>query len=79
VIPPHKDEGKYFYDRENNHRRIPKGIFPFPNHKREIIQPNANKFASFLVDKEGNDPFTLFEKEPYKVMVLNELKKSEKL
>lgn len=41
--------------------------------------PSANNFANSLINHAGNDQFTLFEKEPYKLMVLNELKKSETL
>lgn len=36
-------------------------------------------FANSLINHKGNDEFTLFEKDPYKMMVINELKKSEKL
>lgn len=41
--------------------------------------PKQNDFVTHLVNHPGNDEFTLFEKEPYKMMVVNELKKSEKM
>ena len=37
VMPRKEGETKYFYDRANNHRIVPQGIFPLPNHKREVL------------------------------------------
>jgi len=41
--------------------------------------PAANSAASDLMRNPKHDSFVLFEKEPYKMMIINELKKSEKL
>jgi hypothetical protein len=80
VIPPHKDQTKFFFDQDNYHRRIPNGIFPNPNQKRHIMQPQAQAFALDIAKSQGqHDHLVLFEKEPYKMMVLTELKKSETL
>lgn len=43
------------------------------------MQPSANNFAASLLKHQGNDEITLFAKEPFKMMVLNEIKKSERL
>jgi len=34
VIPPNKDNNKFFHDRSQNQRRVPLGIFPNPLKKR---------------------------------------------
>jgi hypothetical protein len=39
VVPRKEGETKYFYDRANNQRLVPEGIFPNPNFKREILNP----------------------------------------
>jgi len=39
VVPRKDNDFKYFYDRANNQRIVPQGIFPNPNHKRVILQP----------------------------------------
>lgn len=49
------------------------GVFPFPNYKRELMLPAVNNFTSFLANHPGNDEKALFEKEPFKMMVLKEL------
>lgn len=41
--------------------------------------PSVNTFNNSLINHTGNDEFTLFEKEPFKMMVMNELKKAETL
>ena len=42
VVPRQDDEFKYFYDRENNHRIVPQGIFPPPTHKRVILSSGVD-------------------------------------
>jgi hypothetical protein len=39
--------------------------------------PAANNAVSELLSSKNHDDFVLFEKEPYKMMVINELKKAE--
>jgi hypothetical protein len=41
--------------------------------------PSANVAATDLLRNKLHDEYVLFEKEPYKMMVINELKKSETL
>jgi hypothetical protein len=41
--------------------------------------PSANTAEVDLLRSKNNDELVLFEKEPYKMMVLNEIKKSETL
>jgi hypothetical protein len=43
------------------------------------MMPAANNAALDLLRNPNHDSFVLFEKEPYKMMVINELKKAEKL
>lgn len=41
---PQEAEGaqKYFFDKDHHHRRIPQGVFPYPNHKRQLMLPATN-------------------------------------
>jgi hypothetical protein len=41
--------------------------------------PAANNSVTGLLSSKNHDDFVLFEKEPYKMMVINELKKAETL
>ena len=50
VIPNKKQEVKLFFDLDNFKRRIPQGVFPFPNFKRELLLPPTQNFASFLAN-----------------------------
>jgi len=79
VIPPNKDAPKYFFNQQ--YRRIPQGIFPMPNFKRTLMLPATNLYAleSHIKTRALNDEFVQFEKEPFKMMVVNELKKAETL
>lgn len=74
VAPRKEGEFKYYYDRGTRQRIVPQGIFPPPNHKRVVLDPAVNKYASELLErtKDGNDALHLFEKDPYKMMVLKE-------
>lgn len=76
VIPRKQGDFKYFYDRCNNQRITPQGIFPPPNKKREILMPQAQEFVEVT---KGSDELNVFEKDPYQLMVSKELKRSEKL
>jgi len=77
VVPPPKNSPVFFYQKANFMRRIPQGIFPHPNAKREILQPKNNKFLQTLIDQGNHDDFLRMEKEPMKMMVIQELKKQE--
>tara|TARA_B110001450_G_C17656324_1_gene495405 strand:+ start:1752 stop:2237 length:486 start_codon:yes stop_codon:yes gene_type:complete len=74
VMPRKEGETKYFYDRANHHRIVPQGIFPLPNHKREVLQAPIDTFAKQLNDgtQKGNDSLNEYEKNPYQTMVLKE-------
>jgi hypothetical protein len=76
VVPRKQGEFKYFYDRCNNQRITPQGIFPTPNHKREILMPQANDMSSVA---KGTDELHLFEKDPYSMMVSKEVARSQKM
>lgn len=81
VIPQQSDSApKYFFDKDNYQRRIPTGVFPNPMQKRHIMQPHAPQLGLDVGMKSGvHDELVLFEKEPYKMMVLKELQKAETL
>jgi hypothetical protein len=80
TIPSEKEDAqKYFFDRDLKNRRIPQGVFPYPNHKRQLMMPATNKAVTELLSSKNHDEFVLFEKEPHKMMVINELKKAETL
>jgi len=49
---------------------VPQCIVPNPNHKREIMQPEYSEFNKTLSTK--NDLLNQFEKEPFKMMLLEE-------
>ena len=74
-IPRKEGSFKFFYDRGSGKRVVPQGIFPLPNHKRVVLQPNIHDFTKALTEETeaGNDSLNMFEKEPYKMMVLKEL------
>ena len=56
---------KLNFDFVEKNRRVPKGIFPLPNIKREIlISPGTAK-----PDLSHNDRFTKFEADPHKFML----------
>mmetsp|Transcript_26606 Transcript_26606/g.19943 ORF Transcript_26606/g.19943 Transcript_26606/m.19943 type:complete len:123 (+) Transcript_26606:356-724(+) len=77
VIPPEHAKSKHFLDRANHWRRIPKGIFPHPTKKRELFWPEAHAFSNFLNRSSQYDSMVMFENEPMKLMVYNELKSSK--
>lgn len=79
VVPQSKDAEKYFFDKDAHCRRIPQGVFPFPNHKRQLMLPTANQSVVDALKNPNHDEYVLYEKEPFKMMVINELKKSETL
>ena len=78
VVPRKEGDFKYFYDRTNHQRIVPQGIFPPPNHKRVMLTPQMYKFSKELSDSTsaGTDSINQFEKDPFKMMVLKEQKKS---
>ena len=82
VLPPstsHSAGNKFFFDKDAFNRRVPQGVFPYPNHKRQLMIPSTNNALTEALRNKHHDEFVLFEKEPYKMMVINELKKTEKL
>ncbi|CDW84758.1 UNKNOWN [Stylonychia lemnae] len=77
-IPLHKDQHKFFFEKDYHHRRIPQGVFPHPNHKRQVLKPHAQVYELELARQKGqNDEMVLFEKEPFKMMILKEFQKIE--
>ena len=78
-VPVSEDADKFFFNREHHNRRIPQGVFPYPNHKRQLMLPSANQTLSKEFLHRHHDEYVMFEKEPYKMMVINELKKAETL
>jgi len=80
VVPTSSQDGnKFFFDKDHHNRRIPQGVFPYPNHKRQLMLPSTNNSVTELLQGKHNDDYVLFEKEPYKMMVITELKKAETL
>lgn len=79
--PPSPEQNKFFYDKEHHNRRIPMGVFPYPTHKRLLMLPTANQTLNQLIlsQSKHNDEYVMFEKEPYKMMVVKELKKGEEM
>lgn len=75
------EHNKFFFDKDNHCRRVPQGVFPYPNHKRQIMLPAANLTLNDFLrpGSENHDELVQFEKEPFKMMVLAELKKAESL
>lgn len=71
------DQPKYFYDQDQHHRRIPQGVFPYPTHKRQLMLPSANHTVVEALRNPHHDELVRFEKEPYKMMVINELQKTQ--
>jgi hypothetical protein len=81
VVPPPatSDSNKFFFDKDLNNRRVPQGVFPYPNHKRQLMIPATNNSLTDLLKNKNHDEYVQFEKEPFKMMVINELKKAETL
>jgi hypothetical protein len=81
VVPPQttSDADKFFFDKDQNNRRVPQGVFPYPNHKRQLMLPATNNSLTELLRNKNHDEYVQFEKEPFKMMVINELKKAETL
>ena len=80
TVPLEAEDGqKFFFNKDHHNRRIPQGIFPYPNQKRQLMLPAANNSVTELLSSKNHDDFVLFEKEPFKMMVINELKKAETL
>lgn len=36
------EQDKFFHDKDHLSRRIPQGVFPYPNQKRQLMLPSAN-------------------------------------
>lgn len=81
VLPPttQAEDNKFFFDKDSFNRRIPQGVFPYPNHKRQLMVPATNNSLNEALRNKNHDEYVLFEKEPFKMMVINELKKGETL
>jgi len=81
-IPHNTDEAKFHFDPVNHKRRIPRGIFPFPNHKRPILEKSAVTGQALITDKDianKNDRFVKFERDPLKYMIDAEFAKQKEL
>jgi len=75
VLPRPQGETKFYFDKQNNKRIIPQGIFPPPHGKRVIHHPSVTEqFDSHT--EMGADAINKFEKQPYKSMVAKELERS---
>jgi len=62
---PHKEQFKYYYDLDSKNRQVPQGIFPMPNHKRDVIKPASAEYEKELILHQGrNDSYAEFEKNP---------------
>ena len=80
-VPRKDNDYKYFYDRANNQRIVPQGIFPNPNHKRVILQPQISNTTKEINDQAqaGYDTLNQFERDPLKMLVHKELQRSADL
>ena len=61
---PHADKSKpkLYFDSADHKRRVPKGIFPFSTHKRQVLeQPNLLEQSSMSANSL-NDEFVKFER-----------------
>ena len=65
-------------DPADHNRKVPKGIFPLPNQKREILRSPGSK-ASESVRLNHTDRFTNFEADPHRYMLEKELEISKNL
>ena len=81
VVPqaPTAEQNKFFFDQDSHHRRIPQGVFPYPTHKRQLMLPSANHTLVDILSNPHHDDYIRYEKEPMKMMVINELGKSQQL
>lgn len=80
-VPRADNDFKYFYDRGTHQRIVPQGIFPNPNHKRVLLEPQATIFMKDFTEttKQGHDTLNQFEKDPFKMMVVKEQNRSATL
>ena len=69
-VPHHnKNQPKYFFDGADFKRRVPKGIFPFPSSKRQVMEQPRLLDQSSLEANSLNDEFVKFERSPMQYMV----------
>ena len=68
---PHynRNQPKLFFDESDFKRRVPKGIFPLPSHKRQMLQQPKMLNKSNLEANSLNDEFVKFERSPMQYMV----------
>lgn len=79
-IPSNKEADKFFFDKDTHNRRVPQGVFPYPNHKRQLMLPASHlTMTQEFLRSDKHDEYVLYEKEPFKMMVVQELKKGETL
>lgn len=76
---PTSEQNKFFFDQDSHSRRIPQGVFPYPTHKRQLMLPAANHTLVEVLSQPLHDDYVKYEKEPMKMMVINELGKSQTL
>lgn len=58
------------FDLAKNNRKVPKGIFPLPNRKRQVLQrPGLQNTPNF----DNHDRFVKFEADPLNQMLVKEL------
>ena len=66
---------KINYDHADKNRNVPKGIFPRPDHKREVmIAPGEQRPQKSLASD-----FAKYDKDPHNFMIQSELELSKKL
>lgn len=71
-VPRKDNDFKYFYDRGTHQRIVPQGIFPNPNHKRVLLEPQTTIYMKNLSETSNKDTLNQFEKDPFKMMVIKE-------
>ena len=77
VVPRDRTAHKFYFDKQSHMRIVPQGIFPPPNDKRRLQRSLVNEAPR--LHSESGDVINQFEKEPYKIMINNELERSKKL
>ena len=78
---PHanRNEPKLYFNHGDFKRRVPKGIFPFPSHKRSMLEQPQQLVQNKLESQSMNDDIVKFERSPMQFMVKQELEKARQL
>lgn len=74
-----RELAQVYFNESDFKRVIPRGIIPYPNHKRVVLEQPLLQNESLMSALSHSDDFTRFNRSPYEFMVSQELQKAKQM